>query len=302
METERTPSNHGFEAKVIADSINGKHETRLTTLQLRYPRFIHAEFMTHRMFSRNASSSRAIPVRKMIEQVRKDPAMPVHWGKNQPGMQAREWLEEPFLSGTKTEWLNAANAAAEIAEEMERNGAHKQIVNRILEPFQFIHVVVSATEWANFFELRCHEDAQPEIHMLATMMREAIKASTPIVRYPLGNSNIGSWHLPYVTDGERELYSLSALIKMSAARCARVSYLTHDGSKPDPMRDLELYERLVGSRPIHASPTEHQAYANNYRDFIKNFRGWVQHRDEVEARARVAGTPITPLGEPKVAG
>jgi thymidylate synthase ThyX len=199
--------NHGFEAKMVEDSI-GEHGIRLSTLQLRYPRFIHAEAKTHRVIkqgseecesialtqnhalmddpalSRNASSSRAIPVAKMLEQVRNAPAMPIHWGKNQPGMQAHEelgWAERDYV---KAKWFEAAGKAADIAEEMMNEGAHKQVVNRILEPFQFISVIVTASEWANFFILRDHPDAQPEIRFLAQLMKQAMDASTPVLRSP----------------------------------------------------------------------------------------------------------------------
>lgn len=278
-----------FAVKVVEHSHNGQgHE--LATLQLMYPRFIHAEMMTHRVFSRNASSSRAIPVAKMLEQIRNDPAMPIHWGKNQPGMQAAEELTGESLAETKGEWGRAAMLAADSAEYMMEQGAHKQVVNRILEPFQHIHVIVTATEWDNFFALRCHEDAQPEIHHLAVMMREAMAASVPKL---VGE---GDWHLPYVTTEERaELgHELSEdwcgvtprLIQMSAARCARVSYMTHDGQAPSMEKDLALFDRLVGGEPIHASPIEHQATPSAgsgdpeswETTYTGNFHGWVQFR------------------------
>jgi len=275
----------GATAKIIADSINTwGNGIRIVTMQLRYPRFVHAEFMTHRMFSRNASSSRAIPVAKMIEQVRNDPAMPIHWGKNQPGMQAREELDPATKGQVQLEWLRAARAAADFAESMMEFGAHKQVVNRILEPFQFISVVVTATEWDNFFELRDHEDADPNIAGLARAMAVAMEASKPVKRYALPEHVSEAWHLPYVTDEERSKYLLSVLVRLSTARCARVSYLTHDNDVPLVAKDLELYDRLVASRPLHASPTEHAAHALDHGHFVKNFRGWKQHRVDVENR------------------
>lgn len=271
-------------AKVIEDSIadNGKS---LITLQLMYPRFIHAEFMTHRVFSRNASSSRAIPVAKMIEQVRTNPAMPIHWGKNQSGMQAREELNNAEKARAQFLWQEAADAAASYAEAMNVCGAHKQVVNRILEPFQHIHVVLTATEFDNFFELRDHPDAQPEIRELAFQMKQAMANSTPFLRPRLREHESG-WHLPYVTGAERAAYSDAPefLAKLSVARCARVSYLTHDGKTPDIVKDLELFDRLVGARPLHASPTEHQAYPLPLADQrSKNFAGWRQHREIIES-------------------
>ena len=268
-------------AKIIKDSISEKNN-RLTTMQLCYPRFIHSEFMTHRVFSRNASSSRAIPVAKMIEQVRTNPAMPIHWGANQPGMQANGEIEN--IEQAKELWLVAANTAANSAKEMMAIGLHKQVANRILEPFQRIHVIVTATEWNNFFELRIHPDAQPEIHELAQQMKAAMDASVPNLLKE------GEWHLPYITDTDRNDIramglSSSVLRKLSAARCARVSYLTHDGQEPDIDKDLALYARLITMKPAHASPIEHQAMPDNsekYTHLHGNFTGWIQFRKLVE--------------------
>jgi len=259
-----------IEAKVIADSISEEGK-RLTTLQLKFPRFILPEFNTHRVFSRNASSSRAIPVKKMLEMVRTDPAMPIHWGLNQPGMQANEELTGDSRTRAFELWHQAASNAARVAEQMTEIGLHKQVANRILEPFQHISVVLTATEFDNWFELRAHKDAQPEIQMLAVRMSAAMGESTPkVLKY-------GQWHLPYVTDADRtqvvaflkqgrvtrdepkedEINDL--LRKISAARCCRVSYLKHDGDTASVEEDLALCDRLAGARPIHASPFEHQA-------------------------------------------
>ncbi len=287
-----------IQAKVIADSMSPQR-VRLTTLQLTYPRFIHAEVMTHRVFSRNASSSRAIPVAKMIEQVRTNMAKPVHWGKNQPGMQAREELSGAERQSVERLWVDAAFEAARIAEAMAKHGAHKQVVNRILEPFQWMHTVVTATEWNNFFELRAHPDAQPEIHELALAMQDAFEASVPVIM------RHGQWHLPYVRSEEMrrggaifewtraqegdafiERHVLRTAVRCSTARCARVSFLRHDGLTPLVEEDQGLYVRLVGSKPIHASPTEHQAMAvmgmGDAAWWSGNLRGWMQHRKMLE--------------------
>lgn len=292
-------------AKVIADSVIAGKPCRITTLELQYQRFIHGEIMTHRVFSRNAMSSRAIPVVKMIQQVRENPAMPIHWGRNQPGMQAHEehgasvLLELPIehdnpsdvplftlertAMSVQAAWQEAAERAAEVAEAMSAAGYHKQVVNRLLEPFQWMRTLVTATEWGNFFELRAHPDAQPEFHQLALTMRDAMESSTPVLR--LEGKGEASWHLPYILPEERELYRTDVLVKLSTARCARVSHLTHDGENPDIAKDLALYHRLVGSKPLHASPAEHQARAHNgglnYRS--RNFVGWTQHRELLEA-------------------
>lgn len=281
-------------AKVIADSIHGK--TRITTLQLKYPRFIHSEFMTHRVFSRNASSSRAIPVSKILKQVWNDPAMPVHWGQNQSGMQAKQELTGVKSKVARSLWKLAGKAACGFAWGMMKIGLHKQIANRILEPWQYIHVVVTATEWDNFFQLRDHPDAQPEIQRLAQAIKTAMKNSRP------NRLGIGQWHLPYINgmdvsraqvfinthpnykDGIHPATVNSILKKVSAARCCRVSYSKHDGTNSSIEEDLALCDKLMHSRPIHASPFEHQATPAKHvsRNDQGNFVDWVQYRKLIE--------------------
>lgn len=248
-------------AQIIADSISPEG-IRLTTLQLRYPRFIHSEFLTHRTFSRNASSSRAIPVARMIEDLRRDPAMPIFWGSNKPGMQAGEELDADARGICQSIWLDAMHTAIGKAEWLMENGLHKQIANRIIEPWAHINVVCTSTDWANFFALRAHADAQPEIKELAEAMMAAMGQSDPILMAP------GMWHLPYISSSDIEDVCageepgtdyIDVLKKVSVARCARVSYLTHDGRPTSVKEDIELYDRLLGSAPLHCSPAEHQA-------------------------------------------
>lgn len=267
-------------ATVIADSISS-YGIRITALRLKYPGLIHSEFMTHRVFSRNAASSRAIPVAKVIEQVRTDPAMPIHWGLNQPGMQAKAEHTEP--ESARNAWVEAARAAASHAQNLANLGLHKQIVNRVLEPFQWMHTIVTATEWDNFFELRCHPDAQPEFQALANAIRTAMDESSPVERASSVQRVTASWHLPYVSDDERAHLHPYTLPKISAARCARVSYLKHDGTTPSIEDDMALFERLVGSKPLHASPIEHQACAASSVTRSRNFLGWHQYRDLFES-------------------
>ena len=276
-------------AKIIADSVGyyGGAMSRLTTIQLRYPRLVHSEFNTHRVFSRNASSSRAIPVAKMIEQVRNDPAAPYVWTTNKPGMQGDVVTDPELIAKYDQMWIEAANQAADNAEVLMGEGLHKQVVNRILEPFQWISVIVTATEWANWFELRNHKDADPTIKRLAEVMLAAMEASTP------KHLEAGEWHLPYVSKEEKSALPIATLVKISAARCARVSYLTHDGEFPDVDKDVALYERLVGSRPLHASPIEHQARVINLNNDEIGLNGnfsplWVQHRKLLETERAVA--------------
>jgi len=262
-----------FSARVLLDS-RAPSGARLTTMEVRYPRFIHSEFMTHRVFSRNAASSRAIPIKKMIAAVREEPALPIAWGRNQSGMSARETVAPEVEALARSEWLRALADALAHAERLAdaEIDLHKQLVNRLLEPFAWITVIVTATEWANFFTQRCHADAQPEIKHLAEAMLGAYAASRPV------DVARGRWHLPLIQDDERDLPD-DLLCKLSVARCARVSYLTHDGRR-DHEKDLELYERLLGGGANgHWSPFEHVATpALGASDRSANFVGWEQFR------------------------
>lgn len=272
-----------IKAEIIRDSV-APSGSRITTFVLTYPRFIHSEFMTHRVLSRNASSSRAIPTSKFLDAIKNNPAMPIAFTKNCKGMQAKEEIQDQ--EEARKVWLEARDAMMDFAQKLSDLGVHKQHANRLLEPFQHITVVATATDWANFFSLRCHKDAQPEFHELAKQMWQLYQESEPM------SLNIGEWHLPFATPEELgnlrlkyffnssdyQAYAQS-IIQRSVARCARTSYNTHDGTENSPEKDLELYNRLVGGEPIHASPTEHQAACiadKNYQS--GNFRGWLQYR------------------------
>lgn len=272
-----------IEAKIVKDSI-APSGVRLTTFVLTYPRFIHAEFMTHRVFSRNASSSRAIPVKKQIEMVSLNPAIPLAFTRNKAGMQGGDPLDGKAAELAEKVWMMAAFHAMDKAKMLADLDVHKQYANRLLEPFAHITVVCTATDYANFFALRCHEMAQPEIHALADLMYAEYQASTP------ESLAEGQFHLPFITQDD---YSLNTewfakaqsedhallQVKRSVARCARVSYLNHEGKIPSIEEDLNLYNRLVGSAPIHASPAEHQAQASSDPNLRSgNFRGWIQFR------------------------
>lgn len=260
-----------YEVAIIADSISPAR-ARITTFQLKYPRMVHAEVMTHRMFSRNASSTRAIPTAKMIEWVQCDPAMPVYWGKNQKGMQATEELSVAKQASAGFEWLRARDRAVEHAKGLMDLGIHKQIASRILEPWAHINVVLTATSFDNFFALRCHPAAMPEIQVLAVKMARAYRDNTPNCLDP------GEWHLPYVTVQERtKFYSDDQRLAFSVARCARVSYRTFEGNVPDPEADIRLHDQLRDNG--HWSPFEHQASALTWpNDRSGNLAGWDQYR------------------------
>lgn len=261
-------------AKIVCDSIapNGK---RLTTFELKYPRFIHSELMTHRTFSRNASSSRAIPTKKILADVIKDPAMPVYWGKNQAGMQAKTELSGILGWLVLKIWLWARWPAVAAAWALNKIGLHKQIANRIIEPWAHITTLVTATEYDGFFRLRCHMDAQPEIRKLALMMEMLLQYYQP------KQINSLEWHLPFISAEDKKQYQdISTLRKLSVARCARVSYLTHDKKKPSCEDDIKLHDKLLESG--HMSPFEHQAMAMTNLNWSGNFRGWYQNREAVD--------------------
>jgi len=262
----------GYSARVLLDSVSPAG-VRLTTLEVTFPRFVLSEFNTHRVLSRNSSSSRAIPTPKLLERVMTDPVLPLEWGRNQKGMSASDVLTPEEEEEAKRIWLSARDAAIEHARKLMELKVHKQELNRVLEPFLWHTVIVTATEWDNFFTLRCASNAQPEIRAAALKMREAIAASKPVpVTYD-------AWHLPLVQDDERSL-PIETQKKISAARCARVSYLTHEGTR-EIEKDLELHDRLKTDR--HLSPFEHVATPAHDVEFHANFRGWRQMRHEIEA-------------------
>jgi hypothetical protein len=293
--------------KVIAHSLSPDN-IPLITIHARYWRAIHAEVMTHRVFSRNARSSRAVPTTKMLDEILNDPFIPRHWGKNQKGMQADEecnspvilnhYIDEDFtpIESTKEEaWLIARDSALHVASAFGDAGYHKQVVNRLVEPFMWIDTLITSTQWNNFFMLRDHKDAEPHMRDLAVLAKEAINASTP---RQVGHYN---WHIPYVSNeelvsfvgegpGDSEIYDGYEIACMvSAARCARISYAPFDGNSSIE-KELERYKLLTNSNPIHASPVEHQATPDYFDDKYKqwthpeehrNFHGWRQFRAQI---------------------
>ena len=226
-------------------------------------------------------SSRAVPVRKVLAQVWSDPMTPVEWGANQAGMQAHTQLTGWRKAVAKCLWRTAAKVACIFAYGFIKVNLSKQIANRILEPWQKMVTIITATEWTNFFELRDHKDAQPEFRALAKEMRAEIE------RTPITYLKSGEWHLPFISEAERRENPVQDLIKMSAARCARVSYLTHDGKLPSKEKDIDLFNKLVGSTPAHSSPVEHQATPlDEATANSNNFYGWYQYREALDASRR----------------
>lgn len=252
-----------YKATILAHSVAPGIKP-LVTMELYYPRaFVHEEFLTHRDLSRNASSSRATPITAFIDQVKADPAMPARWGKNGKGMQDHGEMTPAEAKLAERIWLSARDEALLKVGEMLKLEAtpHKQTTNLLLRPWEHITVVVTATEWANFFALRRHPDARPEFKELADLMWATMKASTP------KELKHGEWHLPYIAKHELDALSatrpekrdvaLGNLIKVSAARCARTSYKNHRGKVATFAEDVALYEEVLVAKN-HPSPLEHQ--------------------------------------------
>lgn len=265
-----------IECQVIADSM--MDGTRITSVQVKYPRFILPQLNTHRVFSRSTASSRAVPTAKLIEMVRNEPVVPVHWGQNQAGMVAETEMDDARIAAAKTVWMEAVDTAANIAQELAEIGVHKQVVNRVLEPFMWAETIITATEWDNFFKLRIADDAQPEIQALAKAIKKAMDESVPVERI---------FHLPYLREDELDntRWTYAQKAKISAARCARVSYLNHNKQMPSVEEDLKLAERLIEAG--HMSPFDHQALFNNvevYRNENRNFRDWKPYRAILESK------------------
>lgn len=295
-------------AKIVADSIS-PDGIRMTTMEIEYPRFILAELNTHRMLSKNSASSRAIPVKAMHEHIRANTAGPVFWGVNQPGMKAKEELRGADLSEAKYIWAKARDAAIAYSGSLADLNIHKQITNRITEPWMIMKTVISGTEWKNFFWLRDHQDAQPEIALLAKRMREAYDVSAPILLKP------GEWHLPYVEHRRNQYGRLEYLDHdgniltavqarvVSASCCAQVSYRKNDDSVEKAQK---IFAQLIESQPCHASPVEHQATPMDMDAILDrwqktdgvthqdrtgqlwsgNLRGWIQFRKLIPGEAQ----------------
>ena len=263
-----------YACKILADSIS-PHGIRLTTLQATFPRFVLSELNTHRMLSRNSASSRAIPPEKLIEAVTANPFIP-EFNRRVKGMGVGDPLDAVKAKEAKNVWLEARKSAVKSAEWLVRLDVDKSRVNRLLEPFMWHTAIITATEWENFFNLRCHKDAQPEIREIAKMIYRAREASTP------DTLAFGEWHLPLV-NSDNPVWSQAVLASASAGRCARVSYLTQENEEP-LLASANRWDRLRKSG--HWSPAEHPARCADSREFeASNFKGWTQLRklDDNEA-------------------
>lgn len=277
LTSEFNIDDYHIDAKVIADSINPDTGKRITTLAIKIPRIILSEHNTHRSLSRNFSSSRAIPAKKLRKEAWEHPFVPIYWGANKSGMSADQQLTGFNLSMAKFSWKLAGKFAVMFHKMMEIVGVHKQTCNRIIEPWMSVVGTITSTEWDNFLRLRYDRNAQPEIIVLAKKIHDAIKASEPTVPE-------NGIHLPFIDEEERKTFPIDQLIKISVARCCRTSYANCLGKKSQPEEDIKLYHRLLGNG--HFSPFEHIALIPNHGrvakelqyDLQRNFRGWYQLR------------------------
>lgn len=278
MEYENIPPiRPTITSNIIADSVNPDGQ-RITTFILDYPRFIHSELMTHRVFTRNAGSSRAIPTKKQIERIMAMPACPVTWGLNQRGMQAAETADAETTRQAMETWYTSSILAVSQSKILAHLGLHKQIVNRVLEPYINIKVLVTATDWLNFFKLRAHPQAQPEFQVLAyRMLGDYLRGNPQEIDW-------GGWHLPF---GDRMPgdVSIQDRIRIAVARAARVSYETFDG-EINVEKDFALHDDLMTD--AHWSPFEHPAKASRGRH--ANFHGWASYRTMVDMPERQTGS------------
>lgn len=306
-----------YAANVLVDSIN-EHDVRLTSIQVNVPRMVLPELISHRALSRNSASSRAIPVNKLISSVLDNPFIPDRFGANQSGMVAEEFLGPEDEALAREAWLRARDLA--VLGAVGLNGGidsvsdrtlrarlttlresydyqfmpvgasvHKQLVNRLIEPWMWGVSIVSATDWDNFLALRTDRNAQPQIQQVALHIQEALEDSEPSFL------SEDQWHAPLIQPGEMELFEADYRVqsgditatemmkRIAVGRCARVSYLTHDGRR-DPIKDIELHNRLLLAG--HMSPFEQVARPMTATEFAANhyagnFKGWVQLRKTI---------------------
>jgi hypothetical protein len=263
-------SSHLFDVRVILAS-RTPWGHKIATIVARYPRFIHSELMTHKDLSRNASSSRAVPFRKMLKITREGMAAPIFWGKNQPGMQAKEELTGLALWWAKFMWYATGHIVLTCAWLMSFSGVHKQIINRMIEPWTYINVQMTATNWDRMLKLRIDAAAQPEFQLLANMIKVALSHANYKKLSP------GEWHLPWVTEEEMRTLKLQGLKRISAARSARLSYTPIGEPKVNLNKDMALAEDLLSQ--LHLSPFEHQATPHAGRH--ANLDGWSNFRTEL---------------------
>lgn len=276
-----------YSALVLADSTS-PHGPRLTTIEATLPRSVAADLLSYRAFSRTMPPNRQLDLKTMIEAVRKDPVNPT----------LTSLTPKAQLLG-KVEWRKALEVAIERAEHLGGGdiGMGADVVARLLEPFSWLTIVITSTEWANFFAQRCRPHGQPEIQHLAELMRAAYASSKP------EKVAMKEWHLPYIDESERST-PVEKLRMVSIVRCSRVSALNAEGQR-DAEADLALYDKLIGDGDAGGnwSPFEHVATPADDVKFYGNLRGWRQFRKNFpqenisEYRAELPGGTILAIGK-----
>lgn len=258
--------------KILKDSIT-ESGARVTTFELEYPRYILAELNTHRVFSRNTASSRAIPFNKMIDSIKNIEHVPI-WTENKSGMQGEPILDDDLIVQCNSIWNDAKNNAIYYARKLHELGIHKQNFNRLLEPFQTVKTILTATEFDNFFKLRIHRAAMPEIHVLASLMFKELCESEPDFL------SEDDWHLPYITADDIKKYGVETCKKIAVSCCAQVSYRKLDTT---PEKALSIYDKLVSGDIIHGSAFEHvcRPLKDNEKQ-VGNLIGFRQFRHDIE--------------------
>jgi thymidylate synthase ThyX len=259
-------------SELIAYSQSAVDGTKLATFKIEVPLAAFIDIATHRIFSKNASSSRAIPTKKWRQRTLDDIAIPTILTKFSKGMSANEPLDEEVAKVVKSHWIEAAEFCASKHKDLEDLGVSKQDANVLLYQFSHLQVIISSTFWDNFFNLRCDNAAKPDVRILAEMMKDALTSTTPTVL------KHGDWHLPLVTEEEKLKVNTKDLIKVSVARCARVSYIIPETGLVSTIdKDIELHNRLISSN--HGSPLEHIATPFAEPNiFCGNYLGWLQYR------------------------
>lgn len=307
-----------IKATLLAGSIGKENGVKIATMELEYPRVILAELNTHRVFTRNGKSSRAVPFKRMVEDLRRNYHSPLQWLKNQPGMVATEVMSYDEAADCQEIWNEALEDAIFHASRLNDRNASKQYVNRLLEPWMMTKTLVTSTRWGNFFKLRDHEAAVPEFQLLAALAKEQFERGAFVQRSI--HDGVHGWHLPYVTDAEREevshlvrygsssdpfdpveipvfgkagntslipprygmeLPGMRALLTMCVARCCRLSYGDFDGGASTFEKDYATFKKLA-TDPLHASPMEHAAFPLSGKmhspSITGNFHGFAQLR------------------------
>jgi len=289
------------EAEIILDSLNMATNDRITTVRCVFPRIILAELVTHRLLfvdqtadlatlyeaydediphglSKNAASSRAVPVTVMLGRTQNYPYIPV-FRNAQRGMASGDPVGDVKQAQALKIWTDMMAVCMAGVEMLAELGIEKGIANRPLEWFSHIEVLLTATEWSNFFLLRDHPAAQVEIRDLAQAVRKAMKASQPQSLYP------GDWHLPYAYGFVTENFA-----QASAARCARISYKSLATGQPSTYADdMALFNKLTADNPKHLSPLEHPAVALAKHERHGNLMGWRSLRKDMFGEVESGG-------------